>query len=603
MYGAILGDIIGSPFEFDRGNKSTEFELFTTHSVYTDDTVMSIAVAEALMEAGKDTTIQKMKWMVIDSMQRWGRKYPYAGYGGKFGYWLEEDNPKPYGSYGNGSAMRVSSAGWLYDTIDRTREIARATAEVTHNHLEGVKGAESVASAIFMARTGSSKEKIKEYVITQFHYNFDRTCDEIRPGYHHVESCQETVPEAFTAFFEGDSFEKVIRLAISLGGDCDTLTCIAGSMAEAYYGVPDDMVFECRERLPKEMIRIMDKFDKTRESSETSTEDSFLQGNDVIVVAIDMFYQDSSKDNLVKLLESIRNRMNQAGHLLIPVETPQAALNMIDPEHIKVGDVVTAQEDLHFKMRQLETKDGKQWLVAFTSKEEMNKGESSSVISNFTDGFLEAVMEMEQIAGVILNPWDKFFLLDKELIQVMLDANKEPKPENYIYFDIGDITNLNCECIVNAANSSLLGGGGVDGAIHRVAGKELLDECRTLHGCKIGEAKITKGYHLKADYVIHTVGPIYSGSEQDEKDLENCYRNSLELAKKHGIHSIAFPAISTGAYGYPLEEAIPIAIVTVTNWFNENRDYGMEVIYSCFDKNTYDSYQEFIALVRKGGNQ
>ena len=363
------------------------------------------------------------------------------------------------------------------------------------------------------------------------------------------------------------------------------------------------MIAECRKRLPKEMIGVMDKFDKVRAGSGSSLEDCFLQGNDVIEVAIDMFYQDSSKDNLVKLLESIRNRMNQDGHLLIPVETPQAAVNMIDPEHVNVGDIVTAQEDLHFKMRQLETKDGKQWLVAFTSQEEMNKGESSSVISNFTDAFLEAVMEMEDIAGVILNPWDKFFLLDKELIKVMLDVNKEPKPENHIYFDIGDITKLNCECIVNAANSSLLGGGGVDGAIHRAAGKELLEECRKLHGCKTGEAKITKGYHLKADYIIHTVGPIYSGCEQDETDLESCYRNSLELAKKYGIHSIAFPAISTGVYGYPLEEAIPIAILTVTNWFNENRDYGMEVIYSCFDQKTYDSYQEFIALVKEGGHR
>ena len=248
MYGAIIGDMVGSPFEFDRGNKSVDFEMFTKKSVFTDDSVMPVAVAEALMEAGKDTTIQKVKWLVINSMQRWGRKYPNAGYGGKFRYWLTEENPKPYGSYGNGSAMRVASVGWLYDTIERTREIARATAEVTHNHPEGVKGAESVASAIYMARTGSSKEEIKEYVQSNFQYDFHRSCDDIRPYYHHVESCQETVPEAFTAFFEGNSFEEVIRLAVSLGGDCDTLTCIAGGIAEAYYGVPDSFIHECEKR-------------------------------------------------------------------------------------------------------------------------------------------------------------------------------------------------------------------------------------------------------------------------------------------------------------------------------------------------------------------
>lgn len=599
MYGAIIGDMVGSPFEFDRGNKSVDFEMFTRRSVFTDDSVMSIAVAEALMEAGKDATVQKVKAFVIDAMQKWGRKYPNAGYGGKFRYWLIEENPKPYGSYGNGSAMRVSSVGWLYDTIDRTREIARATAEVTHNHPEGVKGAESVASATYMARTGSSKEEIKEYVIANFRYDFSRSCADIRPTYHHVESCQETVPEAFTAFFEGNSFEEVIRLAVSLGGDCDTLTCIAGGMAEAYYGVPDHFIRECESRLPADMLQVLKKFNEQRVQTDGIMNDSYLDGNDVIEVAIDMFYQESSKDNLVKLLEAIRNRMNNDGYFIIPIETPQAAVDMIDLEHIKVGDVVTAKEDLHFRMRQLETKDGRQWLVAFTSQKEMQKGESSSVISNFMDQFLDAVLDMD-VAGVILNPWDKFFLLDKELIQIVIDANKKPKPQNHIYFEMGDITKLDCECIVNAANKSLLGGGGVDGAIHRAAGKELLEECRSLHGCHTGEAKITKGYHLKADYVIHTVGPVYSGTEQDKVDLENCYRNSLELAKKNGIHSIAFPAISTGVYGYPLEEAIPIAVFTVTNWFKENEDYGMEVIYSCFDQNTYDMFQSFIEIVKGG---
>ncbi|MDE5931921.1 MAG: O-acetyl-ADP-ribose deacetylase [Lachnospiraceae bacterium] len=166
--------------------------------------------------------------------------------------------------------------------------------------------------------------------------------------------------------------------------------------------------------------------------------------------------------------------------------------------------------------------------------------------------------------------------------------------QDNIVLDKGDITKLACDCIVNAANKSLLGGGGVDGAIHRAAGKELLEECRTLHGCNTGEAKITKGYRLKAAYVIHTVGPIYSGSPSDEKMLSNCYRNSLDLARKHAIHSIAFPAISTGVYGYPLREAAPIALNTVAKWLEANRDYEMTVIMSCFDQATYDMYQSLI---------
>ena len=155
-----------------------------------------------------------------------------------------------------------------------------------------------------------------------------------------------------------------------------------------------------------------------------------------------------------------------------------------------------------------------------------------------------------------------------------------------------DITKLGCDAIVNAANRSLLGGGGVDGAIHRAAGRELLRECITLNGCNTGEAKITKGYNLPAKHVIHTVGPIYSGSPEDPILLKSCYVNSLDLAEKYDLHSIAFPAISAGVYGYPKREAAEIAISSVTEWLKDNNDYDMSVIFSCFDKNMYDIYQD-----------
>lgn len=263
MYGAILGDMIGAPYEFDRGNKTKDFTLFTGGSNFTDDTVMTIAVAEALLNAeGKGEA--EVKALVIESMQKWGRKYPNAGYGGRFIGWLWEADPKPYGSYGNGSAMRVAAAGWLYDTIERTREMARLTAVVTHDHPEGIKGAEATASAIFLARTGSGKEEIRRYIVREFGYDLSRTCDEIRPAYRHVESCQETVPEAITAFLEGNGLEDVIRTAVSLGGDCDTLTCIAGSIAEAFYGVPVIYEEECKARLPEEMLEVLRRFDMAR---------------------------------------------------------------------------------------------------------------------------------------------------------------------------------------------------------------------------------------------------------------------------------------------------------------------------------------------------
>ena len=165
------------------------------------------------------------------------------------------------------------------------------------------------------------------------------------------------------------------------------------------------------------------------------------------------------------------------------------------------------------------------------------------------------------------------------------------KVKNQIQVVQGDITKLDCDGIVNAANRSLLGGGGVDGAIHRAAGPELLAECRTLHGCRTGEAKITKGYRLRAKYIIHTVGPICSGTAEDAAQLADCYRNSLNLAKEHDVHSIAFPAISTGVYGYPLEDAAEIAVKTVAQWLEDHADYAMQVIFCCFDARTERVYQ------------
>lgn len=164
-----------------------------------------------------------------------------------------------------------------------------------------------------------------------------------------------------------------------------------------------------------------------------------------------------------------------------------------------------------------------------------------------------------------------------------------------IFVELGDITKLDCDCIVNAANKSLLGGGGVDGAIHRAAGPDLLKECRTLHGCETGEAKITKGYRLKSRYVIHTVGPVYSGRDRDRQDLANCYWNSLELARKYDLHSIAFSAISTGIYGYPPEEAVPIAADTVKKWLKEHTDYEIKIIMCCFNQRIFDLYQRYLS--------
>ena len=261
MYGAILGDIIGSPYEFDRSGKTKDFPLFSRESRFTDDTVMTIAVAQACLdmqpEEADSITLERM----VRCLQTWGRRYPKIGYGARFCCWLEETDPQPYNSWGNGSAMRVSAAGWLFPDLERTRAVARLSAAVTHNHPEGIKGAEATASAIFLARTGSTKDQIRAYIESNFGYDLSRSCDEIRPDYRHVVSCQQTVPEAMTAFLEGESFEDVIRTAVSLGGDCDTLTCIAGAVAEAFYGVPEELKEACRSRLRADLLDVLARFE------------------------------------------------------------------------------------------------------------------------------------------------------------------------------------------------------------------------------------------------------------------------------------------------------------------------------------------------------
>ena len=260
MIGAITGDIIGSPYEFGENKKTKDFQFFSRYSTYTDDSVMTIAVAEALLNSlnVNDDTIIKNN--LIASLKKWGNNYPYAGYGSMFRQWLKSNNSQPYNSFGNGSAMRVSSAGWLYNTIEETRHIARLTAEITHNHPEGIKGAEATASAIFLARNGASKEVIYNYITNEFEYNLNRTCHEIRPSYQFNETCPGSVPEAIIAFLEGNSYKDVIRNAVSLGGDSDTIACIAGGIAEAYYGYPSDLTKECLQRITPDMTVVLVNF-------------------------------------------------------------------------------------------------------------------------------------------------------------------------------------------------------------------------------------------------------------------------------------------------------------------------------------------------------
>jgi ADP-ribosylglycohydrolase len=239
MLGAIVGDVVGSVYEWNN-HRSKEFPLFQKCSVFTDDSVLSVALADAILNGTDYAAV----------MRRYGRRYPRAGYGGMFRSWLTDPAMGPYNSFGNGAAMRISPAGWAYETLDETLEQACAFTAITHNHPEGIKGAQATAGAIWLARRGTSKESIRSWVEAHAGYDFSRTCDAIRPGYVFNETCQKTVPEALTAFFESTNFEDAIRLAISLGGDSDTLACITGSVAEAFYGgVPPEIECETLARL------------------------------------------------------------------------------------------------------------------------------------------------------------------------------------------------------------------------------------------------------------------------------------------------------------------------------------------------------------------
>jgi ADP-ribosylglycohydrolase len=255
MIGGVIGDIIGSIYEYNNV-KTTDFELFTEKSTFTDETIMCIAFADALLNAKP----------LVATIKGYGQRYtsPMGSYGTRFGNWLRSAKDDPYESTGNGSAARVVPVGFMYNTLEETLAVAKQTADITHNSKEGVAGAQAVAAAVFMARTGSSKAAIKKYIAEQFRdYNMDRTVEQIRPKYRWCELCKCTVPEAIIAFLDSENFEHAIRLAISLGGDSDTLACITGGIAEAFYKqIPENLITESVKRLTPDLKAMLDTFEE-----------------------------------------------------------------------------------------------------------------------------------------------------------------------------------------------------------------------------------------------------------------------------------------------------------------------------------------------------
>lgn len=253
MYGAVAGDIIGSIYEF-KNHKSRAFPLFLESSFFTDDTVCTVAVAEALHD-GSDPA---------HALKTWGTKFPNAGYGGRFAAWLRGSDMRPYNSLGNGAAMRVSPAGFLAESLDEAIDLAIKVTAVTHDHPEGIKGAVATASAIFMGYQGEDRDVIRTFIADKFGYDMTQSVDEIRPWYAFDETCPGSVPQALTCAFEAISYEEAIRNAISIGGDSDTVACIAGSVAEAMFGIPNDIAIEAENRLTSEMRQILCRMYRVR---------------------------------------------------------------------------------------------------------------------------------------------------------------------------------------------------------------------------------------------------------------------------------------------------------------------------------------------------
>ncbi|RBP44958.1 ADP-ribosylglycohydrolase family protein [Garciella nitratireducens] len=260
MLGAIAGDIIGSVYEWNN-TKTENFKLFHPSCRFTDDTVLTIAIADAILSQEETDKENNDSKIYAQKLKQYGKKYPLAGYGGKFKQWLNSDSFEPYYSFGNGSAMRVSPIGFAFDHLDKVLEESKKSAEVTHNHPEGIKGAQAVASAIFLARMGKNKEEIKQFIQEKFKYSLEKSLEEIRPSYTFDASCQGSVPQAILAFLESNSYEDTIRKAISIGGDSDTIACIAGGIAQAYYKkIPEYIIKKTLSILDAELVQVIDNF-------------------------------------------------------------------------------------------------------------------------------------------------------------------------------------------------------------------------------------------------------------------------------------------------------------------------------------------------------
>lgn len=596
MYGLILGDMIGSPYEFEKRNIFTkDFELFTDQSSYTDDTVMAAAIADAMLQHGDEP--DKKKWMsrVRSSMRDFGAKFPLAGFGMTMSLWLNSDEETPCETDECSSASRVAPVAWLtqYD-FTRMRAQAQACAQVTHSGKEGIKGADAIATAVFLAIHKRSKDDIRTFMQKTFGYDLSKTCADYREEKRYSETCGGTVPQALAAFLEGEDFEDVIRTAVSLGGDSGPIATMAGSIAEAFYGVPDELKKQCRDRLPEEILAVLDRFDErlradqeareADENRERKWQDVFapkrknvfaspeVVGNRVIEEAIDRMHKERTKENLARALDSVRVRMDSGAQLLLPVKIDRQT---------KEQDAKTPGTH-HFELSAVRTKDGKLWQPAYTTGEALrgNKVPSGSILAFGMQAFLRQYTKdapagnraPENLTGIVINPGQRPLFLSRAAIEEIFRVDAKAKNRIRILIAKGDISKIRADAAVREVYRDL-----AVGQVHAISGE--------------GTA---------ARFIIETAGPIYGLGDDSAQLLASCYTNSLELARERGWRSVVFPNISTGTYGYPKEEAAKVAIRTVLGWLGENRSAGIQAVFCCGDDENYNIYR---ALTQRAGKK
>lgn len=436
MYGAMIGDIVGSQYEFTFLSPEKGFAFFPEYrNCFTDDTVMTLAVGEALMDLDREASVKEIHRAVTDAMQRWGRRYPRVGYGKYFRNWLFDENPQPYGSYGNGSAMRVSAAGWLYDTLERTREVARATAEVTHNHPDGIQGAEATATAIFMARSGYTKGTILLYMEEQFGYRLSAPYEIMRKWKRKSVACRDTLPKALKAFAKGRDYEEVIRYAVLFGGDTDTIAAIAGSIAEAYYGIPKQLITRAKEYITVEMMELLERFDRTIGRNVCANReivgevDTYAQ-NKVLRSAIDHFYAlaetEQYADAYTAVLEALAGLAVSGEEVPVPMVDQNHAIDTVDWKKLRIGSSFSFDKELRMTIDKVRDGQGKHWIPLYTDEDEVHKQPTTNLMINLRImELIHAVVREENVQGLVINPFGQHLLIPRDYVAKISELQVE----------------------------------------------------------------------------------------------------------------------------------------------------------------------------------